>query len=119
MSVKYTEEQMDKIEKMVGFVEIFADQILTIMKNHELDKVEGCRLMMIVDPSLEFTTREIRFGDLVESDSGLVHLAKGKNEREYLPFMTNSPEYEDIFSPFKKVAPKAAEKPLPVDGLWV
>ena len=115
MSVKYTDEQMEKIKGMIGFAEIFADQILLIMRNHGLDKVEGCNLMLNINPAYDYTTREIRFGNNVGEPSGCVHLSKGMHEKDYSLFMANSPEYEDLFSPFKM----AEEKPLPPDGLWI
>ena len=124
MAVQYTQEQQKKVKDLVGVAEQFADHLLLIMKNHGLDKVDGCQLTIRVDPEMLFVTEQVTFGE-DGKDSGNITLGKGrrcKNE-QFEPFGENSPEYELLFARpavaerIRKHGKK--EKPLPPDGLWL
>lgn len=122
--VKYTEKQQEKVKDLVRVAEQFADHLLLIMKNHSLDKVDGCRLSISIDPQMLFVTEQITFGE-EDMDSGNITLGKGsrfKNE-QFEPFGKNSPEYELLFgrpAVAERIRANATnEKPLPPDGLWI
>ena len=122
--VKYTQEQQEKVKDLVRVAEQFADHLLLIMKNHGLDKADGCQLTIRVDPEMLFVTEQVTFGE-DGKDSGYISLGKGrrcKNE-QFEPFGENSPEYELLFARpavAERIRANAAkEKPLPPDGLWI
>lgn len=114
MTPDYTVEQLEVIEKMLQYSQNFADQILHIMKNHKLDLVDGCSLKISVEPAYSLISNQIRFGH-VDKPSGIVHVTRGINERNYMPVGLNSAVYEEMYIPegFKR------DKELPPDGLWV
>ena len=120
MAVKLTGSQQEALKKMLDFCAVFADQMLTIMKNHGLD---GTDLNINVDPSAKFVTRRIRYGEHIDDDNGLIMLAKGIYDEDFKPIGRNSAEYELLFA--DETVRKAIqerldrEKPLPPDGLWV
>ena len=124
MAIKLLDRQQEVMKHMVEFAEVFADQMLEIMKNHGLTKIDGCELTISVDPSCLFTTETIQFGR-EEKDSGVIHLAKGRRSscEKFTPFGNNSAEYELLFA--DEAVRKAIEarlnreKPLPPDGLWI
>ena len=122
--VKYTEKQQEKVKDLVRVAEQFADHLLLIMKNHELDKINGCRLTISVDPEMLFATERVIFGT-EDSDAGIVNLSKGRRCRseQFEPFDRNSPEYELLFgraAVAERIRANATnEKPLPPDGLWI
>ena len=120
--VRFTDEQFAVIKSMVKLAETVADQILHIMQNHGLDRVEGCRLMIDVDPSSDLLTREIVFGSSVDKEAGQIELTRGKDEKQYAPCGSNSPEYEVLFAT-PEVAERmrrlfAAKVPVCSGGLW-
>ena len=123
MEVKLSAEQMNVLKKMMEFSGNFADQLLHIMQNHGLDKLNGCRMSILVDPAWVYSTKSVTFGYSIETDAGMVTLTRGKNDNEYLPIGKNSAEYEILFAN-KAVREalqelKSREKPFPPDGLWV
>lgn len=124
MAIKLTDDQIKIVESMVKLSQNFADQILHIMRNHGLDKVDGCFLNIAVAPELLFVTESVTYG-IDGTDSGKITLTKGRrleNER-FVPTGENSPEYEYLFadetvrSRMEKILQR--EKPLPPDGLWI
>lgn len=122
MATKLTKHQMMILKGMVEFAEATATQIHRIMKNHGLDKIEGCYLNISVDPTRVLTTMNIVVGSPM-SDFGYIDLAKGGNDNEFSAIGNNSAEYELLFAneTIRSRMEKAVqrEKPLPPDGLWV
>ena len=123
MAVKYTDDQLATIKSLMEICENFADQVWHIMQNHGLDKVDGTVLKIEVNPAYELITKEIQFGQNLESDSGTVKLTKGMKENRYAPTGKNSAEYECLFAE-PEVAKRISQvlhnaKPLPPDGLWI
>lgn len=124
MAVKLSEGQQEVMKHMVEFAEVFADQMLEIMTNHGLTKIDGCELTIRVDPSFLFTTEAVQFGN-EGTDSGVIRLSKGRRSscEKFTPFGNNSAEYELLFA--DEAVRKAIEarlhreKPLPPDGLWI
>ena len=122
MAITLSEDQQEKLKHMVEFAEVFADQMHTIMKNHGLAEIDGCRLDITVDPHGNYLTEHILFGK-TDSDAGVINLGKGKNDAKFTPFGRNSAEYELLFA--DETVRKAIEsrlhreKPLPPDGLWI
>ena len=126
MAVKLTDYQQDIILKgLMNTCGHFADQILYIMKNHGLDRIDGARLTIMVEPKCLFTTESISFGASINHDSGYICLTKGRRSKneQFVPTGTNSAEYELLFADETVrqaiLAGKKTEKPLPPDGLWV
>ena len=123
MGIKLSDDQLKIVKGMTEFAEAFANSMLHIMENHGLDKIDGCRLMVIVDPKREFTARDIVVGESIGKDFGQICLTRGKGDEKYEPLGKNSAEYELLFadeavrSRMEKVLHR--EKPLPPDGLWV
>ena len=122
MAVKLTDEQMQIVKGMAKICGNFADQLLHIIRNHGLDKVNGCYIGLDVDPHFHYCTESVVFGK-AHSDAGFVRLAKGEEEDEFTPTGKNSAEYELLFADEAIRSTMAevlgAEKPLPPDGLWV
>ena len=120
MAIKLSKGQQDALKKMMSFCEIFADQILLIMKHHGLD---GTSLRITVDPLYNFSTNVIHYGKNPDDDYGEISLSKGVYDNDYKPFGRNSAEYEQLFADDAVKARIRAilhqEKPLPPDGLWV
>lgn len=120
MAIKLSKDQQEALKKMMGFAEVFADQIYTIMKHHGLD---GTDFAINVDPNMKFVTRKIRYGIHSEDDFGQIVLTRGIYDDEYKPTGKNSAEYELLFA--NETVRKAIEerfnreKPLPPDGLWI
>lgn len=125
MAVALTEYQQGILKSLMNICGHFADQILYIMKNHGLDKIDGSRLTIMVDPKCLFTTESVSFGSGLEHDSGYVLITKGRRMKNepFVPTGTNSAEYELLFADETVrqaiLAGKKTEKPLPPDGLWV
>ena len=124
MAVKLTGKQQKILKDMMYISGKFADQILHIMQNHGLDKIEGCELQICVTPECLFTTEYVSFGHH-NTDSGRVQLCKGRrtaNERFALTGK-NSYEYELLFADeaVRRAMErgKPDEKPLPPDGMWL
>lgn len=123
MGTKLNEHQMMILKGMVEFAEASANQIYHIMENHGLDKIDGCRLVITVDPTRQYTTMNVELGRN-NTDFGYVYLAKGKRKGDgYVPVGENSHEYELLFAD-EKIRERMAkvlhrEKPLPPDGLWI
>ena len=119
MGVALTNDQMKTLKSMVEFAEVFADQVLQIMKNSGLDKIKGCRLDIAVEPDRVFTTESVLFGYDRDDEAGKIWLTKGRMEpvNKFVPSGKNSPEYEVLFG--CEEVKKALEKPLPPDGLWI
>lgn len=122
MAIKLTEDQLQIVEGMADFAKALASHFLTVMENHGLDQIEGCKLAISVDPSLHYTTCNIHIGEL-NSDFGHVSIAKGRKDEKFEVYGTNSPEYEMLFADeaTRKRMEKLLhrEKPLPPDGLWI
>ena len=123
MAVKYTDDQLATIKSLMEICENFADQVWHIMQNHGLDKVDGTVLKIEVNPAYELITKEIQFGQNLESDSGTVKMTKGMKENRYAPTGKNSAEYECLFA-----TPEVAErisrilknpKPVPPFDIWI
>ena len=125
MSVRLTKEQLTIVEGMMQYAQAFADQIYHIMRNHGLDKIDGCDVTVSIDPLLNDSTECVYFGNSVETGFGRIRMEKGKNDKKFIPVGTNSTEYELMFADEQvKEAMRAIlnankEKPLPIDGLWV
>lgn len=122
MAIKLSKGQQDSLKKMMGFCEVFADEILLIMRDHGLDKIQGCSVSINVNPHLPFLIEDVRFGQ-INSDSGIINLGKGYLNETFTPYGRNSAEYELLFA--DEAVRKAIQeglnrkKPLPPDGLWV
>ena len=120
--IKYTDEQLKILAGMIDQAKVFTDHLNHIMVNHGLDRVEGAGLLIEIDPKYDHSRCRIEFGK-DESDAGYIELLRGKNEDEYEPYGTNSPEYEYLFAKpslkerMRKII--ADKRPLPPDGLWV
>ena len=123
MAVKYTDDQLVVIKRLMEICGSFADQILHIMQNHDLCKVKGTKVKIEVDPAYPTIVKMIEFGSVIEADSGHIKLTKGLNEDEYGAIGKNSAEYEILFAQpevaerIREVLKKA--KPVYPDGLWV
>ena len=124
MAIKLSDHQQEVMKHMVEFAEVFADQMLEIMMNHGLTKIDGCELTIRVDPRCLFTTEAVQFGR-EGTDSGVIRLAKGRRSfcEKFTPFDKNSAEYELLFADEtvrKSIEARLnREKPLPPDGLWI
>lgn len=123
MRIKMTEDQMIAVKQTVEIAEAMANQLLHIMENNGLTKVQGSRIMISVVPSLKFTRQMVEFG-LPMLDAGFVKLTKGVYDEQYSPTGNeNSAEYELLFANdavkerMQRILSK--EKPLPPDGLWI
>ena len=123
MAVKLTGDQMITMKSMVGIAGSMADQFLHIMRNSGLDKVDGCRIQVIVNPAMNFVTSMVDFGS-PDSDAGFIKVTRGKRDEQYKPSGDcNSAEYELLFAD-EAVRERMSEilhkeKPLPPDGLWI
>lgn len=122
MAVKLTEEQLKIVKQMIRLSETFANNLLHIMENHGLDKVDGCNFDIQVVPEYKHLTCKIDVGER-RSDFGEVSVLRGRNEKIYDYFGSYSKEYE-ILSDGETVRTRKpehckSEKPLPPDGLWV
>ena len=80
VGVALTNDQMKTLKSMVEFAEVFADQVLQIMKNSGLDKIQGCRLNIQVEPDCQFTTESVTFGYDRDDAAGKIWLTKGRRE---------------------------------------
>ena len=125
MSVRLTKEQLTIVEGMMQYAQAFADQIYHIMQNHGLDKIDGCNVLVNIDPKINDSTECVYFGDCVDSEFGKIRMEKGRKDQKFTPVGRNSVEYELMFADEQvKEAMRAIlnankEKPLPPDGLWV
>ena len=128
MSVKLTEHQMMIVKGMTDIAKATANQLLHIMENHGLDKVEGFQFAIEVCPQYPLIAKNIMIGSFLNmeenKDAGYCHLVAGKDSYEYSPISKNSPEYEWLFAhPSVKERMRkildAGTHPLPDDGLWV
>ena len=123
MGVRLTDEQLLTVKMMAQYMENFADHLYHIMQNHGLDKINGFKVEIKVDPAFDYITKTIDIGSGIYNDSGYVRLTRGKEEKRYAPTGKNSAEYEWLFadetvrSRMEKILDR--EKPLPADGLWV
>ena len=123
MAVKLTDDQMKIVKGMMEYSQKFADQMLHVMKNHGLDKINGCYLRISVDPEMRFTTKMVQIGKDLADDFGKIDMSRGAYHEKYTADGVNSPEYEYLFADeavrrelAKILYPK---KPLPPDGLWI
>ena len=123
MAVKYTDDQLVVIKRLMEICGSFADQILHIMQNHDLCKVKGTKVKIEVDPAYPTIVKMIEFGDGIEAESGHIKMTKGMEEKEYGAIGKNSAEYEILFAP-----PEVAERirevlkrahPICPDGMWI
>ena len=123
MNLKLSDHQLKVVKTAAEMCEHFADQLLHIMKNHGLDKVEGMEFEIRVNPSMDFATEVINIGEDIQSDAGHMMLVKGKKNEKFSPCGANSAEYELLFADetirerFRNIV--KGEKPLPPDGLWI
>lgn len=122
MAIKLTDEQLKVVKQMVRLSETFANNLLNIMENHGLDKIDGCGLNIQVSPQYETITCMVDVGEK-RSDFGYVSVKRGKGEKYYDYIGSHSEEYE-ILSDGETVRSRKeeyckTEKPLPPDGLWV
>jgi len=122
MAIDLTEQQLIAVKSMTEFAECFADQVRHIMKDHGLDKIDGCSLVIQVNPKHVLTGNSVYLGT-VNTDFGYIVLSKGVNDEKYTAVGRNTPEYEYLFADealrSRMDAAKKREKPLPPDGLWV
>lgn len=124
-NVTLTAEQLDVVKSMVVFCEAFCNQILHIMQNHGLDKVDGCRVSMTICPDRYYTTRNITLGSPDAEQFGYCNISRGISEEYYTVYGKNSPIYELLFARDEELARKLREfikieeKPVAPDGLWV
>lgn len=105
MAIQYSDEQLIIIKGLMEICELFADQILHIMQNHGLDKVNGTCVKIEVDPAYSLVTKQLEFGRSLEADSGYIKLTRGLEEATYGATGKNSAEYEILFAP-----PEVAER---------
>jgi len=125
MSIKLNGDQMVIVQGLMEYAQAFCDQVMHIMKNHGLDKVDGCNLQLYVDPKPSLVQKSITIGEEISKDFGRIKMTIGENETKYTPLGTNSAEYELLFADesikeaMAKALNKHNEKPLPTDGLWV
>lgn len=122
MSVKLTGEQMVIVKGLMDYAQAFCNQVQHIMQNHGLDKVDGCRLNLWVDPDDKVISRNITIGMDVDRDFGRLKMVAGRDDEKYEHLGENSAEYLLLFeNTDRKEAMRKAleEKPLPVDGFWV
>lgn len=123
MEVKLTESQMATLKSMIEVSGIFADQILHIMRNSGMDKIDGSCLDIHVYPDAVFAPEVIVFGTCGK-DSGRILLTKGDYNETFRPLGPfNSEEYELLFADetIREFIEKRSidEKPLPPDGMWI
>ena len=122
MKDKLTEQQLSVIEKLESFAENFADAVYKTMIDHGLDRIEGLRIGVNVDPHYEYITRRVLIG-YYDTPSGHVTLNKGKGMSSFVVSDTNSEEYERIFNGSEDSEGKEQDgdqqKPVPPDGLWI
>lgn len=122
MAVKLTDEQLKIVKMMIRWSESFANNMLHIMENHGLDKIDGCHFDIQIVPQYEYLTCKIDVGER-RSDFGEVSVSRGKNDAYYNYLGSHSAEYE-ILSDGETVRTRKpevsnGEKPLPPDGLWI
>lgn len=128
MAVKLTEHQLMIVNGMVDIAKATANQLIHIMENHGLDKVEGFSFKIEIDPEFELIAKNITIGSFQNMEenkaAGYCHLVAGKDSYEYSPISKNSPEYEWLFAHpalkerMRKIMDAGAH-PLPDDGLWI
>ena len=124
MNVNLTGEQLLCVKQMTSLVESVGTQIYHIMENHGLNDVEGCRLVLTVDPAKDLSTVDISIG-YTDSPFGKVTICRGKKCDKFTPYGKNSTEYELLFADaaikekMMKILSYNKQKELPADGLWV
>ena len=118
MQVKLNGKQLIALKGIMGYAGHCADVLQTLMKNHGLDEIEGSHISISVGK----TFCNLGYGT-PDRESGVIHLGRFWEEKEYGAFGKNSPEYEFLFAPeelrrrMQEVSSR--EKPLPPDGLWL
>lgn len=123
MAIKLTEHQMMILKHTVRMSEAFANSLLHIMRNHGLDKIDGCSICIDVDPKYKSICEKVSIGER-DSAFGFAEFIRGENEDGFrLWSASHSKEYERLFEDEAvrggiEVSEKA-EKPLPPDGLWI
>ena len=120
--MKLTSEQMVIVKGLMEFAQAFCNQVQHIFENHGLDKIDGCRLHLWVDPDDKIISRNITIGLDRDKDFGRIKMVAGKDDESYMTLGENSAEYLILFEKTdRKEAMRKAleEKPLPVDGFWV
>lgn len=119
--------QYEAVKIITEYCERVADNVLRMMTDHGLDRVNGMQMTINVDPALKYTTCAVAIGCKENMErgrsAGYCMLARGKEENGYVPTGTNSPEYEQLFADdalrARMLACRKDEKPLPPDGLWL
>ena len=125
MKTELTSQQLLVVKGMMEYAQAFADQMYHIMKNHGLDKIDGCNVLVNIDPKLNTSTESIYFGDTVETDFGKIRMEKGNTDKKFCVVGRNSAKYELLFANdelkevMKKILTVSEQKPLPMDGLWI
>ena len=95
MAVKYTDDQLIAIKGLMEICGNFADQILHILQNHNLDT----EMKITVNPDYSQITRMIEFGEEYgRKGCGYIKLVKGLEDNEYTTVGRNSHEYECLFA---------------------
>lgn len=129
MAVNLTEHQLMIVKGMVDIAKATANQLLHIMENHGLDKVNGFKFSITIDPKWDLATKEIEIGcysnhDDDDPNAGYCELSAGRKSYDYVPTGKNSSEYEWLFADdslkerMRKIL-DAGTHPLPNDGLWI
>ena len=122
--MKLNTEQQRVVANMIKAGQAFADQMMQIMKVNGIDSVDGCYLMVGIEPKSQIASRIVIFGEK-RSDCGFCATVKG--EGKYYGDWTlcgkNSIEYVRILDPDSaRTAEGSREtgtKELPPDGLWL
>lgn len=122
MAVKLTEHQMMILKRTVRMSEAFANSLLHIMRNHGLDKIDGCDITIQVNPKYETMVCDISIGEK-NSDFGDASFIKGAKDDGFELWSHCSAEYKSLFDDEenrrRKHYGEKVEKPLPPDGLWI
>lgn len=121
-SVKYTDKQLQILKGIIEYSESFASVMLETIKKAGLDKVEGCRLAVTINPDNDFVTRFVSFGEDVNYDSGHITMVKGKDDKQYVPSGSSTPEYVFLLAPneirarMREILSASAVTP---DSIWM
>ena len=117
-----TRDQLNTVKVLTEFCQNFADQVLKIMQNSGLDRIDGMGINVVIRPDLQFTTECISFG-CASQEAGYFCMSKGYEDEKFTLLGRNSAEYEKLFADPEVLErlqeAEPAEKPLPPDGLWI
>ena len=76
--MKLTQEQLKAVFCIEQFGQAYMNEVLHIMKNHGLDKIDGCNISLHITPELDLTCRSISIGK-AGTDFGYCTLTRGTN----------------------------------------